>query len=111
MTARDEQRKRLKQRRKDPLKQWKVSPIDQVALERWDDYTTARDTMLRRTDCDVSPWQVVRADDKKSARLNVIRHFLASVDCQDRREHLAHPDPMVVFPFQESLMSNGILAT
>lgn len=97
--SKEEQAKRLEERRRDPLKQWKTSPIDAVALEHWDDYSAARDEMLTRTRSEAAPWHVVRADRKKSARLNVIRHLLSKVDCPDRDEHLAMPDPDVVFEF------------
>jgi len=79
--SKDEQRRRLEERRTDPLKQWKVSPIDQSAVKRWNAYSRARNEMLARTNNDVTPWFVVRADDKRETRLNVIRHILARVDC------------------------------
>ena len=67
-----EQKKRLEARRDDPLKQWKISPIDEKALHHFDDYTKARDHMLRLTDNAAAPWVVVRAGDKKAARLAII---------------------------------------
>lgn len=97
-----EQRRRLKDRRADPLKQWKVSPIDGTALEHWDDYTQARNDMLARTHNPVTPWFVVRADDKRAARLNVIRHILTRIDCPEKDEHAARPDEEVVFPYDPS---------
>lgn len=97
--SKEEQAKRLEERRRDPLKQWKTSPIDAAALEHWYDYSAARDEMLARTHSEAAPWHVVRADRKKSARLNVIRHLLSKVDCPDRDEHQATPDPEVVFEF------------
>jgi polyphosphate kinase 2 len=102
--SRDEQAKRLEQRRRDPLKQWKTSPIDAVALEHWADYSAARNEMLSRTHDATAPWVVVRADHKKAARLNVIRHLLSRVDCPGRVEHLATPDPDVVFEFSPERM-------
>ena len=100
--SKGEQRRRLKDRRNDPLKQWKVSPIDSVALERWDGYTLARNEMLARTHNPMTPWFVVRANDKREARLNVIRHILARVDCPDKDEHAARPDEEVVFSYDPS---------
>jgi len=97
--SRQEQAKRLQDRRLDPLKQWKTSPVDAVALERWDEYSAARNEMLMRSHSDRVPWYVVRTDDKESARLNVIRHFLSRIDCPGRLEHLAQPDGDVVFQF------------
>ncbi len=97
--SRKEQERRLRQREIDPLKQWKTSPIDAVALERWDAYSDARNVMLTHTHDATLPWTIVRANDKKQARLNLIRHLLSRVDCPDRIEHLARPDPDVVFTF------------
>lgn len=100
--SRKEQRRRLEDRRTDPLKQWKTSPVDEVALENWDKYTQARNDMLARTDFDAAPWHIVRADDKRAARLNIIRHILSRLECPDKDEHLARPDPDVVFRFAEA---------
>jgi polyphosphate kinase len=105
-----EQKKRLKDRRQDPLKQWKISPIDEVAVERWDDYTKARNVMLARTSSPLSPWIVVRANDKRSARLNVIRDVLARLACPETDKHLATPDLRVVFPYDEAHLKAGLLA-
>ncbi|TXH04480.1 MAG: polyphosphate kinase 2 [Nevskiaceae bacterium] len=98
--SRDEQKQRLKKRESDPLTQWKVSPIDEVALKRWDDYTDARDRMLKRTDHHAAPWLVVQADDKKAARLNVIRDLVQRIECPDRNKHLATPDRRIVRPYK-----------
>jgi polyphosphate kinase 2 (PPK2 family) len=68
--------KRFHDRRHDPLKTWKLSPVDLEALNKWDDYSRARDTMLKRTDSNHAPWTVIRANDKKRTRLNVIRTLL-----------------------------------
>ena len=108
--TKDEQRRRLDERRTDPLKQWKVSPIDGVALKRWNAYSRARNEMLARTHNDRTPWFIVRADDKRAARLNVIRHILARVDCPEKDEHAASPDVRVVFPYDDSCVSRGLLA-
>ena len=98
---RKEQAKRLEARRTDPLKQWKISPIDAVALEKWNDYSTARDEMLTRTDFAYAPWIAVRANDKRAARLNIIRHMLQSIACQAVDQRLARPDPSVILPIAE----------
>ncbi|MEX2205872.1 MAG: polyphosphate kinase 2 [Myxococcota bacterium] len=105
-----EQRRRLEERRTDPLKQWKSSPVDQVALRRWNAYSRARDEMLARTHNAVTPWFIVRADDKRAARLNVIRHVLSRVDCPEKDEHEASPDERIVFPYDERCASRGWLA-
>ena len=108
--SRDEQRKRLQDRRVNPLKTWKISPIDAVALDHWDDYTAARDEMLKRTHDEISPWYVVRADNKKRARLNVIRHILTHVDCPDRNEHWAPTDPDILTRYDQAVKHPGFLA-
>lgn len=108
--SKDEQKKRLHARRSDPLKQWKISPIDSAALDRWDAYTEARDEMFRRTSTPLSPWIVVRADGKKRARLNVIRDILSRLDCPDADKHFAVPDPEVVFQYDEAHAKAGLLA-
>jgi polyphosphate kinase 2 len=74
--GREMQLKRFHDRRHDPLKTWKLSPVDLEALNKWDDYSRARDTMLKRTDSNHAPWTVIRANDKKRTRLNVIRTLL-----------------------------------
>ena len=105
-----EQKKRLRDRRTDPLKQWKTSPIDMVALKRFDAYTEARDRMLTRTSSPLSPWIIVRADDKHSTHLNVIRDLLSRLACPETEKHLAMPDPNVVFPYDEAHAKAGLLA-
>jgi polyphosphate kinase 2 len=72
----DEQEKRFLARIKDPLRQWKLSPMDLPARERWYDYSRARDRMLKATDTECAPWYIVRSDDKKRARLNCIAHLI-----------------------------------
>lgn len=78
------QLKRFHDRRHDPLKTWKFSPIDVAGLTRWDDYTRARDAMFRHTHTDHAPWTVVRANDKRRARLAAIRHILFSIPYEGR---------------------------
>ena len=108
--SKEEQKRRLKDRRIDPLKQWKISPIDAVAVEHWDDYSAARNEMFARTHNAITPWHVVRADDKKRARLNVIRHLMSRVDCPDKDEHAANPDPEIVFAYDDKHLSSGAIA-
>ena len=74
-----EQEKRFQQRIDDPLRQWKLSPMDVESFRRWWDYTKAYDEMFRKTDTSVAPWWVVPSDDKKAARINCLTHFLASI--------------------------------
>ena len=74
-----EQKRRFEARLEDPLRQWKLSDMDLPSRERWYDYSRARDIMLKATDTDFAPWNIVRSDDKRRARLNVISHFLSSL--------------------------------
>lgn len=107
---REEQKQRLKERRHDPLSQWKVSPIDKVALKHWADYTEARDEMLCRTHSAHAPWHVVRANDKREARLNLIRHLLSNLDYDKKKQKLLVFDSAVVFGFDESRLRDGSMA-
>src|SRR5580658_2454559 len=81
---REEQRKRFQSREIDPLKQWKLSPIDRASLGKWDDYTEAKEAMFFYTDTADAPWTIVKADDKKRARLNCMQHFLSSLPYADK---------------------------
>ncbi len=108
--SKEEQKRRLKDRRVDPLKQWKISPIDRVAVRHWDDYSAARNEMFTRTHSGFAPWHVVRADDKKQARLNVIRHLMSRVDCPDKDNHAADPDPEIVFAYDQKHLDSGAIA-
>src|SRR5262245_41149366 len=75
----DEQERRFEARVNDPMRQWKLSPMDLPSRERWYDYSRARDMMLKKTDTRHAPWYIVRSDDKRSARLNVIEHLLSKI--------------------------------
>ncbi len=79
----EEQERRFKARIKDPLRQWKLSPIDLPSRAKWYEYSRARDIMLKATDMDYAPWTIVPSDDKKRARLNVIRHLLKVIPHKD----------------------------
>ncbi len=78
-----EQEKRFQDRIEDPIKRWKISPMDLKAREKWVDYSRAKDDMFAATDVPESPWNVVEADDKKKARLNCISHFLETIPYED----------------------------
>jgi polyphosphate kinase 2 len=106
-----EQKKRLQRRQDDPLKQWKTSPIDEVAVKHFERYTEARDQMLAKTSSPLSPWIVVRADDKRTARLNVMRDLISRLACPKTDKHLSVPDLKVVFPYDEAHAGAGLLAT
>jgi len=92
-----EQRRRFDSRRNDPLKQWKLSPIDVASLDKWNDYTEAKEAMFFYTDTADAPWTIVKSDDKKRARLNCMLHFLSSLDYPGKDSSIAHsPDPLIV---------------
>jgi polyphosphate kinase 2 len=95
--SREEQRRRFSERETDPLKQWKLSPIDRASLDKWDDYTEAKEAMFFYTDTADAPWSIVKADDKKRARLNALQHLLAHLP-YDGRDHsiVTGPDPLIV---------------
>lgn len=95
--SQDEQRRRFESRATDPLKQWKLSPIDKASLDKWDDYTEAKEAMFFYTNTADAPWTVVKSDDKKRARINAIRHFLHSLDYPEKDPKIAcKPAPQVV---------------
>lgn len=100
--TKEEQAQRLKEREEDPLQHWKSSPIDAAAQKHWRDYSKARDEMLRRTHNADAPWYVVRADNKKLARLNVIRHLLAHIDWPEKNLNFLRYDKDIVFKFDET---------
>jgi polyphosphate kinase 2 (PPK2 family) len=77
--SRKEQRRRFKERENHPLKQWKLSPIDKASLDKWDDYTRAKESMFFETDTADSPWTVIKSDCKKRARLNAMRYVLSKL--------------------------------
>ena len=108
--SRVEQARRLKARRRDPLKQWKISPVDEAAQARWHAYSRARDHMLRRTHHADAPWVVVRADDKHQARLNVIRDILGRIPAARVKRKHARPDPRIAREFEDGLLRSGWLA-
>ncbi|MCP4874401.1 MAG: polyphosphate kinase 2 [Gammaproteobacteria bacterium] len=93
----DEQRGRFESRKSDPLKQWKLSPVDQASIDKWDDYTEAKEAMFFYTDTADAPWTIIKSDDKKRARLNCMRHFLSSLNYDDKDfEVVDQPDPFIV---------------
>lgn len=92
-----EQHARFQSRELDPLKQWKLSPIDRASLDKWNDYTEAKEAMFFYTDTADAPWTVIRSNDKKRARLNCMKHFLASFDYPGKDPAVAAaPDPLIV---------------
>ena len=95
--GREMQLKRFHERRHNPLKIWKLSPIDYKAMSKWDAYTKARDSMLKATHADGAPWTVVHANDKRRARLEIIRHVLNGVDYAGRdKSIIGKPDRNII---------------
>jgi polyphosphate kinase 2 len=82
--SQEEQRRRFKERKVHPLKQWKLSPVDLASLDKWEEYTRAKEGMFFHTDTADSPWTVVKSDDKKRARLNAMRYVLHSMPYKDK---------------------------
>ncbi|MBN8461982.1 MAG: polyphosphate kinase 2 [Dechloromonas sp.] len=95
--SRKEQRRRFKEREVHPLKQWKLSPIDLASLDKWDDYTKAKEAMFFHTDNAEAPWTVVKSDCKKRARLNAMRFVLHKIDYAGKDAEAIGPvDPLLV---------------
>ena len=95
--TRDEQHRRFEERKVHPLKQWKLSPMDLASLDRWEDYTRAKETMFFHTDTAYAPWTVVKSNDKKRARLNALRHLLQVIPYDNKDLHAIGPvDGLVV---------------
>jgi polyphosphate kinase len=92
-----EQLRRFHSRKYDPLKQWKLSPIDIQSLSKWDDYTEAKQTMFFHTDTGDAPWTVIKSDDKKRARINCMRYFLHHLDYPNKDELVVYePDKSII---------------
>ena len=108
--SRDEQKRRLEDRAEDPLKQWKTSPIDDVAIEHWADYSNARNEMLARTHSTFAPWTIVRADDKWETHLNVIRDLLARFEYGGKVRTHDLPDPNITFLFDKAALKKGLVS-
>ncbi len=97
--TRAEQLARIIDRHTDPVKAWKLSPIDLASLDRWDDYTRAKEAMFEHTDVPEAPWTVIKGNDKKRARLEVMRYILSLFDYEDKRPDIAcAPDPLIALP-------------
>ena len=95
----EEQDRRFKARSGDPLKQWKLSPIDKESQDKWQEYTEAKEAMFFYTDTADAPWTIIKSDDKKRARLNCMQHFLSELDYPRKDRHVLHgPDPLIVGP-------------
>jgi polyphosphate kinase len=97
--SRTEQLRRFVRRQIDPVKRWKLSPIDLASLDKWDEYTKAKESMFFYTDIADAPWTVVKSNDKKRARLEAMRYVLSRIPYEDRDESVVgRPDPLIVGP-------------
>ena len=105
-----EQKRRLTERRRDPLKQWKLSPVDAKAPKLWRQYSKARNEMFRRTHARFAPWTVVRAGDKHLARLNIIRDLLSRLDYPRRDRRLVAADRDIVFAYDDAALARGMIS-
>lgn len=95
--SQEEQRRRFKDRETHPLKQWKLSPIDKASLDKWDEYTKAKENMFYYTDTSDAPWTVIKSNCKKRARLNAIRYILHKMDYENKDiKTIGHVDPLIV---------------
>ena len=101
--SKEEQIRRFQSRMKDPLKQYKISPVDMEAQEKWDDYTIRKFQMLNETNRTISPWTIIRSDNKKKARLNCIRYILSKVEYDNKipQEELGIDPEVVVSGIEE----------
>jgi polyphosphate kinase len=110
--SRGEQMRRFRSRRDDPLKHWKLSPVDLESLDKWDDYTEAKETMFFYTDTAATPWVIVRSNDKKRARINCMRHLLASLPYPEKNERIAcAPDPVIINRAAELMLDTDEIPT
>ena len=102
--SRKEQLYRFQSRQVDPLKQWKLSPIDLASLDKWDEYTEAKEAMFYYTDHMDAPWTVIRSDDKKRARLNAMRYVLSQLEYSNKSTSLdLTPDPLIIHPASQAV--------
>ena len=101
--SKEEQNRRFGKRLTDPLKQWKLSPIDRESQNLWDDYTKAKEDMFFYTSTADSPWVIIKSDDKKRARINAIRFFLSTCDYPNKNEGVLAWDPRIVRTVKDEL--------
>ena len=109
--SKDEQKERLEARKEDPLKQWKLSPIDKKAQKMWNAYSKARDAMFVKTDFAYAPWYIIHTNSKKRGRINAIKHFLSHVDYPGKDKEKLIYDPSIVFGFNPECYEKGLITT
>lgn len=108
--SKDKQKKRLKEREENPLKQWKRSPVDAEAIHLWKEYSAARDAMFKRTNMVFASWTIVKADDKTAARLAIMQDMVRRLSPDTGSKRRPPPDEKILFPFDESLAESGHVA-
>jgi polyphosphate kinase 2 len=109
--SKGEQKRRLEARKDDPLKQWKTSPIDEKAVKHWKDYSVARNVMFGRTHTSFAPWTVINANDKKKARLQLIKGMLSRLHYADKDLELTLPDQSLLFNYDPLYLENGMISS
>lgn len=105
--SRNEQLRRFQKRRNDPLKQWKLSPIDLASLDKWQEYTEAKQAMFFYTDTADAPWTVIKSDCKKRARINTMRFILNSLDYPDKNPQVAIPPDSLIVGSADHIYESG----
>ena len=105
--SRNEQYRRFQMRRGDPLKQWKLSPIDLASLDKWKDYTEAKEAMFFYTDTADAPWTVIKSDCKKRARINAMRHILYNLDYPNKDTTVVTPPDELIVGLAEHIYEKG----
>ena len=107
--SKTEQKKRFSDRRNDPLKRWKLGPVDKQAIKLWTAYSEARDEMLARTHSVVAPWTIIHADNKHRARIALMRHILMRLGESEHGKY-GLPDPSIAFLYDMAARENGMIA-
>ena len=105
--SRNEQFRRFQQRQEDPLKQWKLSPIDLASLDKWEAYTEAKEAMFFYTDTADAPWTVIKSDCKKRARINAMRHVLNSLNYPNKNTEVAIPPDKLIVGSASNIYEKG----
>lgn len=101
--SKEEQLRRFNGRMIDPLKQWKLSPVDKESQDKWDDYTKAKEDTFFYSSTAECPWTIIKSDDKKRARINSIKYFLSKLDYPEKRNELMDYDPRIIRTVQEEI--------
>jgi polyphosphate kinase 2 (PPK2 family) len=111
--SKDEQLRRFDSRETDPLKQFKISPVDRLAQDKWDGYTVRKFQMLNETNRTLAPWSIIRSDNKKLARLNCLKHILSQIDYEGKASDKAlktDPDILISGIDEIRLMEDNLLS-